>query len=936
MFFLGSLTKNLRKVLPLALVLVSSSAFAIPIAEFEPMSNRPVAPDSEIILGGSFSPPTLEHLGVLTHLMGRFGFFNGTMLVAKPYKKGAVPASVSLGLTRMAVEHVDEVLEMDGAKVKNFQITGPGSSSWVGQGGKTYNLKVDDREIREDYSENALKTLRSLHAQKGDAKKLYWVAGGDSFASVPKWTPEWMSLFDQAHWVVVSRQGFDSKPGEVSFRSKDPLRSVLPAEFLKNYTHYKDETHQIHVYENKDPSKPNIYIVDQPALDDSSSKNRASLAEMGDHEHAQNGLQPTIFKECLTKGYYSQGEQGYRVFSLRNQETYLRWLFKQMERKQSGKLTPDELNDFREMSDAIVGAAEEIAIKNAKRPWHVALVSSTVGALVEHISELKEFRISNLHKKIREVSAEYGLGKFAAIYVAIEAAELLIGPAIAAHLFGPAFAPVGLAFHPNEMIVLPAFFAWNILKRVRHRQRLAGDLASYHKLMDLRNRLMRGDPELITARNEIQKSLGLGDSALQLNIVRSRLPGWIPLLIRQFDDRRVTWHDLNVSTNELKAILGDSDWADNLKESAGKKGDELYAHYLLNAIRRNPQTQARLELFATQRYFKRLVWGEIAQDLTGGYQRAEQPFFKVLQEAAQKIRKPLVGDDRVAFEEEISMVYAAAKVLAHSPELADQEFFWQELANILATGYPNREAKLKKGVLPDSLRFRVLRVVRALGAVNEAFVENGAFPQSFMSSEPVAKTLSGDLIASALTEYVQALPRVFASDRKRSGEYVPLSRYSRGEDLASGNNLTWEISVEEARLEQEFEVQRAAFERGEKYLGTRVHHKKAPKAFRKSLEDLEKAKKELLLEFESFEFDWYKIRHPSQIAVQYRPESQAVIGYAQSRARFETLQAKADELLTEFRERNQILFGTRTVSVTDIDELKVHLAPPCVKVLGSK
>ena len=241
---------------------------------FQTFGGVPVESNQTLIFGGSFSPPTMEHMGLVTKLMARFGFLKAKMIVANPYKKGAAPAKVSLGLTYTAVENADEVLRPNSIDYTDFTRTGPGSSAWTGGEGKRFELSVDDIEIRTNTKENALKTIRLLRENAKSAKENFWLAGGDSFASVPTWTPEWRELFEHTNWIIVSRAGLAGDEKSVRFHEKNPLLRSLGEDFLKNYNYFFDKTNQMHVYRNRDSAKPDIFVVDQPALPDSSTTNR--------------------------------------------------------------------------------------------------------------------------------------------------------------------------------------------------------------------------------------------------------------------------------------------------------------------------------------------------------------------------------------------------------------------------------------------------------------------------------------------------------------------------------------------------------------------------------------------------------------------------------------------------------------------------------------
>ena len=192
------------------------------------------------VLGGSFSPPTLEHMGLITKVMERLGLRHGRMVVARPYKAGAAPAAVTTGLTRTAVSHLDEVLETYSMAHSGGHSPANGEYRWVGANGAAQEMAVDDYENTianpaPPAPVDTLQTLRHLSNELGGPQNVNWISGGDSFSSVPSWTlasGTWQQMFDEANWIVVSRPGSDQGPKDVNFNRTDPLRSVLGEEFI--------------------------------------------------------------------------------------------------------------------------------------------------------------------------------------------------------------------------------------------------------------------------------------------------------------------------------------------------------------------------------------------------------------------------------------------------------------------------------------------------------------------------------------------------------------------------------------------------------------------------------------------------------------------------------------------------------------------------------
>lgn len=265
--------------------------------------------------GGSLRPPTLDHMGLMIQTMLRFGFIQGKFIPANKYKPGAISNAAALLLSRVAVQHFDEALDANGISFANFAYTPQAGARWEGKDGKQYKVQVDSAEIdiRDPIVEGEdRRTLLAFEALKtkagGDPKSVFWLAGGDSFASLPKWNSRWQDHLELANWIVVSRPEFDGNDNNVSFESHDPIRSVMPDEVMKRYTYYFDHSTQTHVYENKDPTKPNIYVI-RLAKNGiiSASSVRTSLSEsMDDRLIARAGTIPSVFEACLSYGFFEE------------------------------------------------------------------------------------------------------------------------------------------------------------------------------------------------------------------------------------------------------------------------------------------------------------------------------------------------------------------------------------------------------------------------------------------------------------------------------------------------------------------------------------------------------------------------------------------------------------------------------------------------------
>ncbi len=907
--------KSLNLLIFLALILPVSNSFSQTqkTPQFHPLGETTIQHET-LVFGGSFSPPTLEHMGIVSRIMTRFGFRNAKMMVALPYKAGAAPASVSLGLTKTAVEHFDEVLEISGTDFKNFR-SEEGAAHWTGKAGTVFKVEVDDFEIRTENRANTLKTLAHLHAQSKSARSNYWISGGDSFSSIPTWTPQWKELFDHVNWIVVSRPGFDQGEKDIKFYQDNPLKAVLGEDFIAQYNYHFDEAHQIHAYTHQDPEKPGIFILNQPVLDDSSSKNRKSLAEEIGHHHAQAGLQPSVFKECVQQGYYSNERQSsdYRVFTQKNLETYLRWLFKRIERNAEDRLSPAVMKDFHEMSRVLIDTASDLTLAQNNPhaqnhgPWVIALVGhvyENIGALLSDPSQIQK-----ISKKIRATANQYRAGEFAAVYIALQIAESLALPSLS---------------YLSELIAVPAFLSWNVMTKYRHKIRLAGDHALYRQLTDYRNRLTRGDPDAIVSRVELKKALGLHGSQPVLNIVKSRLPKWIPHAVRKWDDRRVTWHDLNISTNELQGALANDSLASRLQAASG--GDHgLYGNLLLTAVLENPHKRISFELFITHRYFKRFYLGDVPEELVLSLTAEERNALESLKKYSEGITRSLPASSLNQLADVVSFYYAVSRLVQIEPQLIQESGFWVTLINLMATGYPGKKASeaniraLRQAGSPFSL------MKKGLKSQFPNLFKNSMF--FFLSERDPSRKVAIEVLRyeEAVAGYLEknrsafVLPQAWSYQPHEGFEILPTRTL-----LADRSHLVWEMQLLQSDMDRQFKVLESAFDRASLYLADRPKHPRSQAAFADALVQSKNRLRALQDQLTQLEYQWLKVKYTYELS----PLAQTEIklpGYAEVSKQVESLRNEMNQTLDGVRTLIHMMFGSVIVPLQDIDPLKSAL-----------
>jgi nicotinic acid mononucleotide adenylyltransferase len=873
--------------------------------------------------GGSFSPPTLEHMGLMAHIMHRLGLTRGKMVVALPYKKGAATADVPLDLTNVAVENFREVLGVNSIPYKGFS-SWTGGSSWKVDG-RRYSLAVETYDIRTQNKENTLQTLEYLRAAHGgNAKANWWISGADSFGSVPTWTPRWRELFAHTNWVVVSRPGF-SGPGMVDFSKRDPLRGVLEDAFLADYEYSFDAARQMHAYRHRDPSKPGIFIIDQPTLGDSSTNNRKSLAEDGDHEHAQAGLQPSVFRRCLEKGYF--GGTGYTD---RNLEGALSYLHSRIENPDGDPLPEQQREDYEKLTRLFIDSAKAEARTADARPWYrkgAAAVWDHVTETVEAVTSLRRFneKLKSIVKKMGQVGAVYFIG---------EIIEQLLMPPLFYLIAGPAGLAFSQVFHVNEFVVMPAFIAWTIWRMHQRRKKLGGgDFNLYWKLRGYLNRLLRGDPEVIVAQVELGDGLGLAGGPVTLNIVKSQLPKIVPLWIRRLFDRRIVWHDLNVSTNELKAILQDKTLAKILEEkSDGNTG--LYAYRLASAVMMDPSASLRFKLFLSQRYFRRLSLGDAPLELLGGFAPAEREALKTLKAQMEPYRNALEPAQLARFSDAVGDVYALAQAMRGDPKeaalRARDDAFWTAFLDLMVTRYPDERLSLKSPSTRRELAERLPLLARmAEGLMPEVF--DGAaityrgrelFRFDAKGGDPwkdakAGAAAHGRAIDNYVAHYVQTNRSLFLAPAGAPSEPAGLrlnETFARGEGTTQGN-LIWEMDQLETHVRRERETLAEAYDRAERVLEKRMPCPEAEKLFWKARRSVEKELDALKLDALSLEYGWLRLKFPHQLGPGSDDETR-IDGYQDAAGRYAALRGRVESRLEALRALNHMMLGTIPADVS--------------------
>lgn len=917
----------------LLLVFISLISPCLTLAQ----SPVPVEPGSVLILGGSFDPPTIEHTGLVLRLMEYFEISEGRMRVAKPYKPDASSAEVSTTLTQVAVEHSSEVLDLLGMLYDEYTSQN-GVAHWKNQNGDTRKLSADLSEIRLGTTQTE-DSLRALSRENRGPKKVFWISGGDSFASIPTWKYElddtWKVL-DYANWVVVARPGFDQGPRQVKFSSPNPLQVVLPATLLSQYTHTFDAGAGIHIYSHTDPSKPSIFVVDQPLRG-------------GNHELAETALAPSVFTKIIEQGYYVDANQE-RVFTTSNLVRLLNHMLS------VDKFTPEDKEAFRMLADILVSYAETVAQAERDKPVAMAILIKAFENVVE-VLKVWEY-IPRLRNTFIDAVRKYGI-RFAAIFVGLELIEQTVQPFILYHLGGPA--ALGLQpFIHQEFVSIPVFLGYQYFTSQRQAWRLAdptrwlGDSALYDKIADASNRYLQGDPRLVQAQVEVRRGLRMGDEPMILNIVKSRLPKWVPLRIRQWDDSRVRWYDLNISTNELKAILRNDSLADGLMSMA-EADLELYSRLLLVAVLRDENARLRLDIFVGARYFGRLYLGEIPIEYLETLNAEERAWVEKTRSLGARLRQEINPDELKRFQNFISTLYALVRILRQDSALAINSAFWASILNHYVKGYPDLEISLESEsdltklaefflflapILEERLPFLKGIEVRLGNSTLVTLEKDMIFThEGLRRSAEAIRTRSSTSISltrmrDTLDYFLKNTPNIFVlgftdsqlgtspSDLVSSHATARVPDDVLRPDTMFANNLAQQIQVLLATHRRADERFKEAFELGLTLLKSRSLGSELERIFVQAWDKLLKKETDVEHRLHLLSFAYVKYKFAFPFESEDHAGSEQIAGL---RAEYAELRSELDRWHRAQSSLIQMMNGTVRVDLTDTDALKKQI-----------
>jgi nicotinate-nucleotide adenylyltransferase len=124
--------------------------------------------------------------------------------------------------------------------------------------GRRQNWRASDMELRSHEPSYTSTTLARFHERGYSRTELFFILGADAFADIPAWR-DYPSIFDAAHFVVVSRPG-------ASVTAIPERMPALAARMTSKTTDVASAT------------EPLIFLIDAPTADVSASAIRAKRA----------------------------------------------------------------------------------------------------------------------------------------------------------------------------------------------------------------------------------------------------------------------------------------------------------------------------------------------------------------------------------------------------------------------------------------------------------------------------------------------------------------------------------------------------------------------------------------------------------------------------------------------------------------------------------
>jgi len=146
-------------------------------------------------------------------------------------------------------------------------------------------LKISTAELEAPELPYTVETIARLKAEFGEATRLFFVMGADSWSDITTWR-DWQRLLGLCDYIVITRPGYELKPEGVP----------VAAENIVDMRRLDRENMAVLLNEDK---KSRVFITDAVMLDISATEVRA-VARAGDREKLR-GLVPPRVAEYIEK-----------------------------------------------------------------------------------------------------------------------------------------------------------------------------------------------------------------------------------------------------------------------------------------------------------------------------------------------------------------------------------------------------------------------------------------------------------------------------------------------------------------------------------------------------------------------------------------------------------------------------------------------------------
>ena len=140
-------------------------------------------------------------------------------------------------------------------------------------------LKISTAELEAPELPYTVETIARLKAESGEATRLFFIMGADSWSEITTWR-DWQRLLGLCDYIIITRPGYDLKPESVP----------VAAENIVDTRGLDHERMAVHLSEDK---KLRVFVTDAVMLDISATEVRA-VARAGDRERLRKLVPPRV------------------------------------------------------------------------------------------------------------------------------------------------------------------------------------------------------------------------------------------------------------------------------------------------------------------------------------------------------------------------------------------------------------------------------------------------------------------------------------------------------------------------------------------------------------------------------------------------------------------------------------------------------------------